>query len=253
MTYKGKAYAAKKIKEHFVDTKDDYNKRSIKEYLILSKLSHPNIVRYCALGILPNIPLHVLVMELMKTDLHHHLLDTSIDISFEMKKGFLNDVAKGLKFLHSNKVWHRDLTAKNVLLDDRGTAKISDFGNSRVVNSDSGYTQSTLTSTPGLNVYMPPEACQRNPKYSHLIDIFSFGHLGLFVLVQEFPNELLPQTGQDAEGKLIGYSDVERREKYFAKIPPNHDTDQIVELVKKCLEYLPSKRPDIEDIIRKTN
>ena len=253
MTYKGKAYAAKKIKEHFVDTKDDYNDRSMKEYQLLSKLFHPNIVRYCALGKLPNIPLHVLVMELMKTDLHHHLLDTSIAISIKMKKGFLNDVAKGLKFLHSENVWHRDLTAKNVLLDDRGTAKISDFGNSRVVNSDSGYTQSTLTSTPGLNVYMPPEACQPKPEYCHLIDIFSFGHLGLFVLVQEFPNELLPQTGQDAEGNIIGYSDVKRREKYFAKIPPNPNTDQIVELVKKCLEYSPSKRPDIEDIIRKTN
>ena len=150
MTYKGKDYAAKKIKAHFVDSKDEYNDRIIKEFQILSKLSHPNIVRYCALGKLPNIPLHVLVMELMKTDLHHHLLDTSIDISIETKKGFLNDVAKGLKFLHSNIVWHRNLTAKNVLLDDRGTAKISDFGNSRVVDSDFDYAQSTLTSTPGL-------------------------------------------------------------------------------------------------------
>ena len=55
-----------------------------------------------------------------------------------------------------------------------------------------------------------------------LIDIFSFGHLGLFVLVQEFPStKLLPPTYQDAEGNIIGYSDVKRREKYFAKIPPN--------------------------------
>ena len=249
VTYKGKAYAAKKIKEHFVDSKDEYNDRIIKEFQIISKLFHPNIVRYCALGKLPNIPLHVLVMELMKTDLHQYLIDPSIGISIEMKKGFLNDVAKGLKFLHSNMVWHRNLTAKNVLLDDRGTAKISDFG---VVNSDSGYTRSTLTSTPGLNVYMPPEVFQPVAEYNHLIDIFSFGHLGLFVLVQEFPSNLLPEMYKDAKGKLHVRDEVERREKYFAKIPPNPDTDQIVELVKKCLEFSPEDRPDIEDIIRRT-
>ena len=253
VTYKDKEYAAKKIKAHFVDKADEYNERSLKEYKILSKLFHPNIVRYCALGKLPNVPLHVLVMELMKTDLHHYLEAATGVISTRKKKGVLNDVAKGLQYLHSKKVWHRDLTAKNVLLNDRDTAKISDFGNSRVVDPDFGSTQSTLTGTPGLNVYMPPEACQPNPDYSRLIDIFSFGHLGLFVLVQAFPSKLLSATYKDALGDLRVHDEVKRREKYFAKIPPNPDTNQIVEVVKKCLEFSPDDRPDIEDIIRKTN
>ena len=253
VTYRGKVYAAKKIKGHLVDNADEYFDKVLQEFHILRDLYHPNIVQYHTLGKLQRHRLHVLVMELMTTDLHHYLEAAKDVISTRKKKGLLNNVAKGLQYLHSKNVWHRDLTAKNVLLDNnRGTAKISDFGNSRVVDSDSGHTQSALTSTPGLNVYMPPEACQPNPDYSHLIDIFSFGHLGLFALVQKFPSKLLAPTYKDAKGKLRVRDEVERREEYFAKIPSNPDTDQIVELVKKCLEYSPDDRPDIEDIIGKT-
>ena len=251
VTYRGREYAAKKIRGHLVDN-DEYFDKALHEFHILRDLVHPNIVQYYTLGKLHKHRLRVLVMELMTTDLHQYLEAATGVISTRKKKGLLNNVAKGLQYLHSKNVWHRDLTAKNVLLDDRGTAKISDFGNSRVVNSDSGYTQSTLTGMPGLNVYMPPEACQPIPDYSHSIDIFSFGHLGLFVLVQKFPIKLLPSMYKDAKGKLLVRDEVERREEYFAKIPPNPDTDQIVELVKKCLEFSPDDRPDIEDIIGKT-
>ena len=183
ITHEGKEYAMKRIKGHLVDDSKAYHKKLMKEYDILSKLNHQNIIRYIALGVLPNNELKGIVMELMKTDLHKYLLDTSNEIRMGLKKSFLNDVAKGLQYLHSNYIWHRDLTAKNVLLDDQGTAKISDFGNCRLVDPHSGYNQSSLTAAPGLNVYMPPEAFEARPQYTHSIDIFSFGHLGLFVLL----------------------------------------------------------------------
>jgi serine/threonine protein kinase len=66
-----------------------------------------------------------------------------------------------------------------VLLDSNLLAKISDFGNSRIV-PDKKFRK--ITANPGKVEYMPPEASKRD--YGRPLDIFSFGHLSLFVLLQ---------------------------------------------------------------------
>ena len=43
------------------------------------------------------------------------------------------------------------------------------------------------TKAPGTHFYMPPEALKENPKYDEKLDIFSFGHLALYVINQDFP------------------------------------------------------------------
>ena len=78
----------------------------------------------------------------------------------------------------------RDLSAKNVLLTSSLMAKITDFGNSRMVNIQPGQLAQTLSQNPGTLVYMPPEALSRAARYGASLDIFSFGHLGIFVGVQ---------------------------------------------------------------------
>ena len=40
---------------------------------------------------------------------------------------------------------------------------------------------------PGTHFYMPPEALKENPKYDEKLDIFSFGHLALYVINQVLP------------------------------------------------------------------
>ena len=70
----------------------------------------------------------VMVMERMDKN-----LDSFLRKSLARKIAVLNDVAKGMYHLHSQSpaIIHRDLTAGNILLDSNGTAKVSDFGNSR--------------------------------------------------------------------------------------------------------------------------
>ena len=88
--------------------------------------------------------------------------------------------------LHSKHppVIHRDLTSKNVLLTSSLVAKITDMGNSRIVNMRPGQMARTLTKYPGTLVYMPPEAQDDIHRYGASMDIFSFGHLALYTITQ---------------------------------------------------------------------
>ena len=104
---------------------------------------------------------------------------------FTCKLSILSDVTKGLVFLHTRSpvVVHRDLTARNVLLDAAMTAKIADLGNSRITNLRPGQLAQTMTrGIPGTLVYMPPEASTDH--YGPPLDMFSFGHLSLFAAIQ---------------------------------------------------------------------
>ena len=165
----------------------------------------------------------------------------------------LYGIAQGLNYLHSVSVIHRDLTATNVLLDSRATPKISDFGNSGVTGVDLGselHSQS-LTKCPGTLNYMAPEA-QSSPKYGTEIDIFSFGHLSLFVGIQQSPNHLLSPIYPDADDddSVRGRTEFQRRQKYFAllyrKIEENHP---LVLLMKMCLRNGPKRRPKAQELV----
>ena len=63
-------------------------------------------------------------------------------------------------------------------------AKISDLGNSRIVDLQPGQLARTLSRLPGTMVYMAPEAYQETSLYGTKLDMFSFGHLGLFTVIQ---------------------------------------------------------------------
>ena len=150
-------------------------------------IDHPNIVRFVGLCALPDKSgLPAIVMELMSSNLHEFLLNTQ-NIPLSLKHSILGDVANGLHFLHNHQpdpIIHRDLTATNVLLHFKSSclmAKISDFGTSRFLPSTSTDT-AKLTKQPGTLVYMPLEAGRDD--YDFKLDIFSFGHLALFVLLQ---------------------------------------------------------------------
>ena len=156
-----------------------------REFEILSDLCHPNIVQFLGPCQRPGHQLPMLIMEKLSTNLHDFLAEQaakSTDIPFALKQSVLGDIASGLCYLHKHQpqpIIHRDLTATNVLLDSNLSAKISDFGNSRIVPLEK-FAQ--ITANPGKVEYMPPEAS--GGTYGQPLDIFSFGHLSLFVLLQ---------------------------------------------------------------------
>ena len=160
----------------------------VQECQLMSNLRHPNITLFLGVCFLPNCQLPVLLMERLDGSLDD-LLETVPNIPVALKRSILEDVSRGLLYLHKHtpQIIHRDLTAKNVLLTSYFVAKITDLGNSRIVNLQPGQLARTLSRLPGTLVYMPPEALSASSRYGPSLDVFSFGHLALFTLLQVNP------------------------------------------------------------------
>ena len=221
-----------------------------REHEILARIRHPNIVPYYGICKLATDKSTVIVMERMDMNLTTFLKERS-DIPLEIKTRILIDVAKGLHHLHSQTpaIIHRDLTAGNVMLDSHRTAKIIDFGNSRMI--DLYETPELLTSNPGTLDYMPPEAIEGG-EYDDRLDVFSFGHLSIYVIIQRRPHPLLRATYTVA-GRLFARTEVERRQHYLDQVKlilEGGESHLLYQLIIKCLQDEPSQRPSSGEILR---
>ena len=233
--YKRTLFAAKKYRSEVAETLS-------REHEIFSRIRHPNIVTCYGVCVLAPDNVTVLVMEKMRTNLSSYLEQES-NVSMKQKSRILVGVARGLQHLHTQTpvIIHRDLTATNVLLDSKGCAKVSDFGNAVTIGNE------LLSSAPGTLDYMPPEALGGD-EYDEKLDIFSFGHLSIHVLIQHRPHPLLRPTV-----RVSGmFTEVERRKKYLENVKSKLDTgDQhpLYLLIISCLQDEPNQRPSCKDIL----
>ena len=256
--------AGKRMYETLIDAENEGADHMIEKYYeecqLLSNLRHPNIVQFLGICFFDihttttaNLP--VLVMEMLQGSLDD-LLENTPDIPLTKKCSILQDMARGLVYLHNctPAIIHRDLTARNVLLNCAMVAKIADMGNSRIVNVQPGQLANTMTrGVPGTIVYMPPESFEVPPKYGPKLDMFSFGHLALFTATQQFPGDLLPSTYQDERThRLTPRNEIERRSRYMenlgAMFGRSHD---LVQLVTQCLDYSPNRRPTASEAMER--
>ena len=236
----------------------------VKECQLLSTLRHPHIVQFIGVCFLPGSRFPALVMERLFKSLHDELDPETAPQSpsqapkpffpLSLKQSILRNVACGLEFLHqrSPPIIHRDLSAKNILLDSSMVAKIADLGTARIVYSNMKLA-AAMTKAPGAFVYMPPEALESATeenvsKYNMSIDIFSFGVVVIFTLSQRFPCNLLTATYRDEKGCVAGRSELERRDAYMQTIYRQLCKDHpFIQLIKGCLEF-PENRLGIREV-----
>ena len=178
--------AAKMIHEELAVGDNSISLQFSRELRLQATLRHPNITQFIGVCKQEDFSSHVLVMELMHSNLHEFLTKPDMQniIPLSRKKSILEDIARGLHYLHKKEIVHRDLTAKNVLLTSSLVAKIADLGTSRIVPKVADTHKAvSMTTNPGNFLYMPPEANQADYNAKKL-DVFSFGHLTIFTLLQ---------------------------------------------------------------------
>ena len=220
----------------------------------MSQLRHPHIVQFLGVAYLPGSPIPVLLMEKLQTSLDN-LLETSPNIPLDVKVYLLTGTAQGVVYLHSHTppIAHRDLTARNILIDSGLSAKIADLGVARMVNIQPGQLAATMTAGPGNNLYMPPETVQEKgaTRYNTAIDIFSFGVVSLFTLTQTFPKDLKPHTYPDpVTRRLVGRTEIERREIYVQQMKTSlGEAHPLVKVTLDCLKHFAEDRPSAVEVL----
>lgn len=257
VTLNGAPCAGKKVHDVLMDPQDQNNsflvQKLVNECRVMSGLKHPNIVQFFGLCFFDNSKYPVIVMEKLHSSLDTMLTSHS-GIPLVLKMMLMQDIAKGLNYLHTQvpPIIHRDITARNVFLTSSMAAKLGDLGSARIVQSQGR--PGTLSRTPGTLVYMPPEATQPLPhaQYDTPLDIFSFGHLILFIILQKFPQHLLPYTYPDPcyPEKLIARAELQRRKEYVDQcVALLGDRSPVLSLMCHCLRDNPQKRPTAAQIL----
>ena len=245
----------------------------VRECQLMSTLRHPNIVQFLGVAFFPGSRLPALVMERLLTSLHDLLAPETPPpfgavtplsfFSMALKCSVLHNVACGLAYLHerSPPVIHRDLSARNVLLDSEMVAKIADLGVARIVPRVRA--AATMTKGPGALIYMSPEAFAptrsntEKSKYNASIDVFSLGIVTIFTIGGVFPCDPLEHNYYDEKsGVLLGRTELQRRSEYMRYVNEQlHACGQLrgdhplIRLIQQCLHNLPAKRPSIREVL----
>ncbi|XP_076315911.1 serine/threonine-protein kinase PAK 3-like [Tachypleus tridentatus] len=139
----------------------------IRELSVLQETKHPNIVKYFD-SYLVGDELWV-IMEYMEggclTDIVNKTCLCENEISVVCK-----EVLKGIEFLHTNNVIHRDIKSSNILLGKDYSIKLADFGLSAKISRK----QNKRTSVVGTRQWMAPEIII-GKMYGPEVDIWSLG------------------------------------------------------------------------------
>ena len=255
VTIPGAVCAAKKINDFYLDPSalSAVSKSFVQECELISTLRHPNIVQFLGVCFLPGSKLPAMVVEKLVTSLHGILAPeppppAKSEVPVSLKFSILRDVARGLSFLHSRTppIVHRDLTAKNVLLNEGMVAKIADVAMTGITTS---LEVEVVTKPSSFSVFIPPEALEDEIKPTVAVDIFSFGILSFFTLSQTFPKPL-PPTYVDKKGQVIGRTELERRDSYMKLIKSQFQQGHpLVLMIQQCLKNRPNDRPTIQKVM----
>ncbi|KAF6174256.1 hypothetical protein GIB67_033788 [Kingdonia uniflora] len=162
------------------------------------------------------------------------------------------ETAGALAYLHSaasTPIIHRDVKSANILLDDNFTAKVADFGASRLVPIDRTQITTLVQGTLG---YLDPEYFHTS-RLTQKSDVYSFGVVLVELLTEEKP--LSFQRSQD-DINLATYFTVSLKEnRLFQLVKPQiineGKSEQIIaysELAKRCLNLNGEKRPTMKEV-----
>lgn len=160
-----------------------------REAEIMITCTHPNIIGFFGVTVRPHVRRIGIVMELMPLGTLKNAIKTKMIRTWKEKYYIFRDIARVVDFLHSKKVYHRDLKTDNVMIKENTDGpygiKLLDFGMSRWGVNE----KKDVSKTMGIGTYsyMAPELVTGTGFHSlGPVDVFAVGMIFVEV-VNEIP------------------------------------------------------------------
>ncbi|HEX2096632.1 MAG TPA: protein kinase [Solirubrobacterales bacterium] len=196
---------AVKVMHREMSEQEDQLQRFRQEARAVAKLSHPNVVSVIDAGEDGGHP--YIVFEYVKGETLKQRIKREGALETQDAIAYAIEVARGLGVAHARNMVHRDIKPQNVLIDEEGRAKLTDFGISRQLEQD-GVTATGRVL--GTTDYVAPEQAMGKP-VDPRSDIYSLGVVLYEMLVGQVPFSADSQVGVAMKHVNEELPDVQRR------------------------------------------
>ncbi|MEX2178964.1 MAG: serine/threonine-protein kinase, partial [Gemmatimonadaceae bacterium] len=224
----------------------DARARFEREAQAVAALSHPNIVSIHTVGELDDGTPYF-VMQYVEGRSMHARVEQDGALSVGEARRAIGEVAAALAAAHQQGIVHRDIKPANILYEESsGRSLVSDFGIAAMNAPPGGKRMSIQLTATGIMLgtpqYMSPEQLLAEP-VGEKTDVYSLGLLA---------HELLAGTGpfQATSPHELIAAHLRDTPKRLAALRPDVDAE-LDELVARCLEKDPSKRPTADEVARR--
>lgn len=147
------------------------------------------------------------------------------------------DILNALEKCESEHIIHRDIKPSNILVDQKGTYKLCDFG---IAKNMSENPWGEMTSNIGTPLFMAPEVALPNKKYDHRADIYSLG-----LVLYKMANKGKPPF-IDPDKQILGpNNNKESMTRRMAGEPlprPATSSDGLSKIILRACEFQPENR-----------
>ncbi|KAK6207431.1 hypothetical protein QIS74_12512 [Colletotrichum tabaci] len=227
------------------NSQNDARKKSMIEALkreisLLRDLRHPNIVQY--LGCSSSSEYLNIFLEYVPGGSVQTMLNSYGALPEPLVRSFVRQILTGLSYLHDREIIHRDIKGANILVDNKGTIKISDFGISKkleATNILSGANNNKhRPSLQGSVFWMAPEVVKQT-SYTRKADIWSLGCLVVEMMTGTHP---YPDCSQLQAIFKIGGGKA-------APTIPDHASDEAKTFLAQTFEMDHNLRPSADELM----
>ncbi|KAL6296968.1 hypothetical protein ACE6H2_005110 [Prunus campanulata] len=254
----GDVVAVKKI--HLLwDGETEFHKEFLNEVRALSEIRHRNIVKLC--GFCAHKRHSFLVYEYLERGSLAAMLskdEEAKELGWSKRVNIVKGLAHALSYMHHDclpPIVHRDISSKNILLDSKYEACVSDFGTAKFLNPDS----TNWTAAAGTYGYMAPELAY-TMEVNENCDVYSFGVVTLEIVMGKHPGDLFSSFSSVSSSSSSSSSSsglpahqipiVDVLDQRIS--PPMHQVaSEVVSLVKiafSCLNSSPKSRPTMKQV-----
>ncbi|KAM6172438.1 ankyrin repeat and protein kinase domain-containing protein 1 isoform 2-T2 [Erethizon dorsatum] len=191
-----------------------------------------------------------IVMEFMASGSLEKMLPTH-SFSWQLKFRIIHETSLAMNFLHNIKppLLHLDLKPGNILLDNNMHVKISDFGLSKWMEQSTRIQYIERSALRGTLSYIPPEMfLESNKAPEPNYDVYSFG-----IVVWELLTQKKPYSGLNMMTIIIRVAAGMRPSLQPVSDEWPGEAQQMVDLMKRCWDQDPKKRPCFLDITVETD